>query len=155
MHPSFAKLLETLEPKYLALVNMTPVTYATLPRGLPLRGLYLFSEGVDHLYVGRTNRLRQRLRGHCVPSASHFSATFAFRMARNATGRLAASYSKSGSRQDLLNNAEFAAAFNDAKRRIATMHLRYVEQVDPTSQALLEIYAATVLKTPYNDFENH
>jgi hypothetical protein len=42
-----------------------------------------------------------------------------------------------------------------AKLRIAVMDLRYVEESDPTCQALLEIYAATVLKTPYNDFENH
>jgi hypothetical protein len=35
------------------------------------------------------------------------------------------------------------------------MDLRFVEESDPTRQALLEIYAATILKTPYNDFENH
>jgi hypothetical protein len=35
------------------------------------------------------------------------------------------------------------------------MDLRFVEEADPTRQALLEIYAATVLETPFNDFENH
>jgi len=30
-----------------------------------------------------------------------------------------------------------------------------VEETDPTRQALLEIYAATVLKTPFNDFDTH
>jgi hypothetical protein len=155
MDPEFTGLVESLGPKYLALVGMVPVRYGALPRELPSRGIYLFSEGADHLYVGRTNRMRERLRGHCVPSGSHFTATFAFRIARKATGRLAASYSKSGSRAELLKDTAFASAFEAAKRRIASMDLRYVEESDPTLQALLEIYAATVLKTPYNDFENH
>ena len=30
-----------------------------------------------------------------------------------------------------------------------------VEETDPVSQALLEIYIAIALQTPYNDFENH
>ncbi len=35
------------------------------------------------------------------------------------------------------------------------MDIRYVEETDPIKQALLEIYTATALRTPYNDFENH
>jgi hypothetical protein len=35
------------------------------------------------------------------------------------------------------------------------MKLRYVEEPDPLRQALLEIYAATLLKTEFNDFETH
>ena len=41
------------------------------------------------------------------------------------------------------------------KARIRDMNVRFVAEADPTRQALLEIYAATVLNTPYNDFENH
>jgi hypothetical protein len=72
-----------------------------------------------------------------------------------ATGNVKAAYSKSGSRAELLRNAAFADAFVEAKRRVAMMDLRFVEEPDSTRQALLEIYAATVLKTPHNDFENH
>jgi hypothetical protein len=32
------------------------------------------------------------------------------------------------------------------------MDVRYVEETDPQRQALLEIYVAVVLETPYNDF---
>ena len=106
-------------------------------------------------YVGRTNKLRQRLRGHCVVSSGYFSATFAFRIARKATGKLRASYTKAGSRSELLTDPAFAHAFDEAKRRIRAMDLRHVEEVHGTKQALLEIYAATVLETPYNDFDNH
>ena len=155
MDPGFVELIDSLEPKYRVLVAMPPVRYATLPRNLPRRGIYLFSEDSNHLYVGRTNRLRERLRGHCIPSAMHFTATFGFRIARKATGRSKASYSKSGSRAELMKDAGFMASFEHAKRRIAEMDIRFVEELDSTRQALLEIYAATVLKTPYNDFDNH
>ena len=155
MDPLFKSLADSLEPKYRSLVGMPPEKYRSLPRGIPIRGIYLFSEGSNHLYVGRTNRMRQRLRGHCAPSASHFTATFAFRIARLETGRTKASYSKSGSRAELLKNEAFKSAFARAKEQIASMDIRYVEESDPTRQALLEIYAATVLKTPYNDFDTH
>jgi hypothetical protein len=35
------------------------------------------------------------------------------------------------------------------------MEIRFVEETHPVRQALLEIYVATVLETPYNDFDNH
>ena len=35
------------------------------------------------------------------------------------------------------------------------MDLRFVEEADPTRQALLEIYASVVLRTEYNDFDTH
>lgn len=50
---------------------------------------------------------------------------------------------------------EFSAAFNEAKTRIRTMNFRYVEEAHPVRQCLLEVYAAVVLATPYNDFDNH
>lgn len=86
MHPRFAALIEALEPKRNALLVMPPVQYGSLPRVLPMRGVYLFSDGGRHLYVGRTNNLRRRLGGHCRPSATHSTATFAFRLAREQTG---------------------------------------------------------------------
>jgi hypothetical protein len=35
------------------------------------------------------------------------------------------------------------------------MDIRNVDEDDPVSQALLEIYVATALGTPYNDFDTH
>jgi hypothetical protein len=61
-----------------------------------------------------------------------------------------------GSRAALAKEIEFAAEFEKAKQRVALMDLRFVElKDDPTGQALLEIYVATILKTPYNDFNTH
>lgn len=155
MDPRFRELVESLDPQLRALLSMPPVKYGALPRAMPRQGIYLFSEGDSLLYVGRTNRLRQRLREHCLPSSRHSSATFAFRIARSVTGQTRAAYSRSGSRAALSADPTFAQAFEAARARVADMDIRYVEESDATRQALLEIYAATVLQTLYNDFENH
>ena len=73
MHATFAALANDLDPKFQELVAMSPVRYNKLPKILPTRAIYLFSENGKHLYVGRTNGLRRRLRGHCVPSATSHS----------------------------------------------------------------------------------
>lgn len=155
MNSDFQRLVEGLEPQYRALVDAKSFKYSNLPREMPKRGVYLFSDGPTHLYVGRTNNLRQRLAGHCRLSSSHFSATCAFRIARETTGRLKASYSTSGSRAQLVLEPGFSGAFIEAKTRMARLDIRFVEVSDPIRQALLEIYVATALRTPYNDFENH
>jgi hypothetical protein len=155
MHSDFRVLVDTLDPKFRALMAMEPVSFTQLPRSIPRRGIYLFSEGERHLYVGRTNGIRKRLQNHCRLGGTHFSATFAFRVARVETGRTTASYSPSGSRSELCQDPVFGPAFVQAKRRVAAMDIRFVEETDPVRQALLEIYVATALRTPYNDFDNH
>lgn len=155
MNVEFLRLTDSLEPKFRALLAMRAVRFGALPREMPARGIYLFSDGEAHLYVGRTNRLRQRLAGHCRPSATHRTAAFAFRIAREETNNLKATYKAEGSRAALLAGEKFATAFATAKRRVAVLDLRFVEEEHPTRQALLEIYVATVLGTPFNDFDNH
>lgn len=150
----FTSLVEELRPQLAKLCNMEPVTPEKLPRNMPRKGIYLLSEGDKHLYVGRSNDLQSRVRNQL--GATHNSATFAFRLAREATGKLRATYTPGvGSRAGLLNNSEFVAAFESAKERIRKMHLRFVEEEEPVRQALLQIYAALTLNTQYNDFDNH
>lgn len=144
MHGSFERL-----------TGMEPVTIATVPKDAPSECIYLFSEGSRHLYVGRTRRLRQRLREHSIPSAQHNQAVFAFRLAREKTGRITAAYGTEGSRVTLCSDSEFNPAFVEAKKRVREMQVRYVEERDPLRQTLLEVYVAVVLKTPYNDFNTH
>jgi len=135
---------------------MTPVTPVTLATKMPRRGVYLLSEGDNHLYVGRSNDIRKRIGRHSRPGATHRMASFAFRLAREATGNLKATYKKGeGSRAGLMEDTKFVAEFESAKDRIRKMNLRFVEEADPVRQALLEIYVAVVLNTPYNDFDNH
>lgn len=155
MNPKFVALVEMLEPAFQRLIHMPPVSAEKLPREMPTKGIYLFSDGDEHLYVGRSNNIRRRIGLHCRPGSQHNQATFAFRMARHQTGRNEAAYTTSGSRSEMVKDPEFGPAFVACKVRIRQLHLRFVEEHDPTRQALLEIYAATVLGTPFNDFENH
>lgn len=155
MNERFLALVESIEPKFNQLLAMVPVRYGALPKQLPKRAIYLFSQGDDHLYVGRTNNLRNRLRGHCMPSSGHFSAVLAFRLAREETGFLKASYKRQGSRAELSDDPVFKPVFAAARIRVSQMDLRFVEEADAVRQALLEIYVATTLRTRYNDFENH
>ncbi len=48
---------------------------------LPQSGVYVFYEKGIPTYVGRSNRLRQRLLEHSRPSSVHNSSTFAFLLA--------------------------------------------------------------------------
>jgi predicted GIY-YIG superfamily endonuclease len=155
MDERFREHVEALIPKLATLRDMPPVTVPTLPRVMPARGVYLFSEGDEHLYVGRTNTLRKRLQNHCRPGSTHFQATFAFRLAREATGKLRAAYKAAGSRTALLLDSAFAQAFLDAKARVRQMSVRFVEETKAIRQCLLEVYVAVVLEARYNDFDNH
>jgi predicted GIY-YIG superfamily endonuclease len=155
MHEAFREYVEALHPSFERLLQATPVKIKDLPRIAPAQCIYLFSEGLRHLYVGRTKNLRQRLRQHSIPGSQHNQAVFAFRLARESTGSLVAAYTVSGSRAALCAQDEFGSAFVLAKERVRNMDVRYVEEKDALRQALLEIYVSLVLKTPYNDFDTH
>jgi len=155
MEDAFKRYVEALHPSFERLMSMAPVSINRLPKKLPSKCIYLFSEGNNYLYVGRTRKLRNRLRQHSIPAAQHNQAVFAFKLAREATGLTEASYTSEGSRSALLTDPRFADAFGKGKARIREMDLRFVEETDPLRQALLEIYVAVALGTKYNDFETH
>ncbi|MBL9030131.1 MAG: hypothetical protein JNM80_00310 [Phycisphaerae bacterium] len=155
MHEVFRAHMDSLPAALTQLIAMPPVKCGSLPKHMPKRGIYLFSEGDLRLYVGRSNRMRQRVRNHGNPAATHRQAAFAFKLAREATGKAKATYKPDGSRANLMLDAVFVAAFTAAKSRIGAMDVRFVEETDPVRQCLLEVYVAVALGTPYNDFDNH
>lgn len=155
MQETFRRFVDALEPIYQQLISMEPVALGFLPTWIPGSGIYLFSEGDRYLYVGRSRTLRKRLQLHARDSSGQGQAAFAFRLAREQTGFTDASYQPEGSRHDLELLPRFKVAFAAAKNRIRKMDIRFVEETDPTRQALLEIYVAVSLKTPYNDFDTH
>ncbi len=136
-------------------MQMNPVTVEKLPMNAPESGIYLFSEEDEHLYVGRSNTIRKRLQIHCRPSSNHNKAAFAFRLAREISGKTEVTYTKKGSRSALEKDPEFSTIFDEQKARIRNMSVRYVLEPDPIKQALLEMYASISLSTPHNDFNNH
>ncbi len=146
--------MENLHEKYEQLMAMEPVTMETPLHNTPEGGVYLFSEGARHLYVGRSKRqLNERLRDHIKKSAK--DSPLAFKLAREATGQTVTSYSGDYIREKLLSDPEFLKAYEDAKEQIRRMNIRWVHEPEPTKQALLEIYVSVVLETPYNDFDTH
>ena len=156
MDPKFATLVETLAPKMERLCSMPPFRAGNLPRDMPTSGVYLFTENGRPMYVGRSNVLKKRYGRHCLPGATYKQAAFAFQLAREATGKTKAAYiAGKESRKGLMEDPAFKAAFRGAKERIRNMEYRYVEEPDQNRQALLEIYCAVVLSTPYNDFKTH
>ena len=156
MHPTFAKLLQGLHPKFEDLMRMTPCRYGNLPKTMAKQGVYLFTENGNHFYVGRSNTIRARYGRHCNPGATHRMAAFAFKLAREATGKTTASYKVGAdSRKGLMLDPEFRAAFAVAKARIRQMDFRFVEETDQNAQALLEIYCTLALNAKYNDFNTH
>jgi len=65
MDSKFAKYTENLQEKYEQLIEMEPVTMEAPLHNTPKGGVYLFSEGANNLYVGRSKRqLNKRLRSH-------------------------------------------------------------------------------------------
>jgi predicted GIY-YIG superfamily endonuclease len=153
MDSKFQNFVEQLETKFQQLISMDSVKVGSLPEQMPVAGVYVFYEKDKPLYVGRTNRMKQRLRYHSRESAN--DAPFAFRLAREMTGYTTATYQEIGSRKNLLSKPEFREAFSEAKARIREMEIYFVEETEQIRQALLEIYVAVVLDTPYNDFKTH
>lgn len=117
----------------------------------PKSGIYLFSEGDRHLYVGRSNRIAERYRLHCGPSAKENQASFAWKLTAEVMEHKA-TYRKGEGRTYKVLIPEFADAFRLAKQRIRAMDYRFVEETNQTRQALLEAYVCIALGTPYNDF---
>ena len=154
MDSRFARYMENLHEKYEQLMAMEPVTMESPLHNTPEGGVYLFSEGASHLYVGRSKRqLNKRLRGHIRKSAR--DCPLAFKLAREATGKTETSYSGDDIRDKLLSDPAFLNSYQDAKARIRRMKIRWVHEPEPTRQALLEIYVSVVLDTRYNDFDTH
>ena len=128
-------------------------------RGFPQRGIYVFYENGCPIYVGRTNRMNDRILEHGRRSSPHNSASFAFLLAveqAEAQGIDCANRSRS----ELENYPAFAPLFDAAKKRVRQMGIRFVAIDDAIEQTLFEVYAAPALGTTrqqggYNDFENH
>jgi predicted GIY-YIG superfamily endonuclease len=155
MHPGFASHIESLHPSFERLLAMEPHAGLPPPTKIPVSGVYLFSEGDEPLYVGRSNRLRKRYFLHTRPGSQHNQASFAFRIAAKILKLPAATYTKARGRKAISRNDDFIREFTVAKERIRKMNYRFVEETDQTRQALLEIYVAVALGTPYNDFGTH
>ena len=120
---------------------------------IPRAGVYVLYEDNKPIYVGRSNRLRQRLQEHSRPSSTHNSAPFAFNLAKEGAGEKGLNVIRS--RNELEKEPDFEVLFTLAKQRVSQMRIRVIKIENQVTQTIFEVYAALALKTPYNDFNTH
>lgn len=116
-------------------------------RGIPKQGVYVLYEDGSPIYVGRSNNIPQRIRGHSAASR-HESATFAFKLYREKIGN------PPGTREKVqdINPDEY----DRQRERVGAMPIRAVKILDQKEQTVFEIYAVLALgTTKYNTFETH
>lgn len=96
--------------------------------------------------AGESTRFNAR-----VPSRD---CPFAWLLTREITG-FKPTYRTTGSRKELLTRPDFFRVYEECKKRIRKMHVRYVHEPDPLRQTLLEVYTAVVSQAKHNDFDTH
>jgi hypothetical protein len=132
----------------------TPLSHWTNLEDLPTKGIYVFYENARPIYVGRTNRMKNRIKEHGRRGSDHNKAPFAFNIAKKEAEHRG--INTDISRGELERDELFKDLFYQAKQRVSNMHLRFVEINNPIMQTLFEVYASIELKTTeFNSFDNH
>ena len=118
-------------------------------------GVYLLGEGGSPVYVGQSRKLRTRLAAHGRPSSRHFSASFAFLLAR-AEAREAGVQLPALPRGEIETHPSFATRFVEAKLCVARMDVQVIEVENPIARTMFEMYVTEALGLQkYNSFETH
>ena len=123
MNESFKKLIEEM-PGLLQSLESKPFRTRDNLVGIPEQGVYVFYENNKALYVGRSNRLKERIQEHSRPSSKKNSATFAFNIA--IAGKEMARY-RDITRKELEQISGFNRGFVKAKKRVSKMKIRVVQ----------------------------
>jgi len=152
MNKDFNNIIAKLRPMLDRLSATAPLSRTEL-QGVPMRGVYVFYEDEVPIYVGRSNRLRQRVLVHGRPSSGHNSATFAYNLALTAAAEGEIVLPET-TRSKTETFPPFRNLYDQAKDRVAAMKIRVIEITDPIEQTIFEVYAAMSLNTD-NDFDTH
>lgn len=133
------------------------------------RGIYLFSEGSSHLYVGRTGitararsglttsgtSFRARFDNHTQPATNPGTAPFANRLLRERAGELGVTIPASWWKTRKQETSQIFDLDKQAKLRIGSMDCRVVPFDDDGSgvrSTIAEVYVHVCLGTTYNEF---
>jgi hypothetical protein len=111
-------------------------------------GIYIFFKGEDAIYVGISQKIVQRIQQH-VKGRSHYSASFAFRIAKEHYDRIEDEALKTR------DSLDFDTYCVPVQLLLREMDVAILPIEDPTTRYLFEVYCAVTLGTPYNDFETH
>lgn len=153
MYKKFEEYTDGLEI-ILRQIKSSKLMSANNLQNVPAKGIYVLYEKSRPIYVGRSNRMRQRLKEHGQDRSTHNSATFAFKLAKESAAELGLNVKRK--RAILEKDPKFSEVFGQAKQRVAKMRFRFVPIEDQVSQTLFEVYAILKLRTfKYNDFVTH
>jgi len=111
MNDQFKCIIEQMPALFEDLVKSLIRPWSDLGR-LPLKGIYVFYESENPIYVGRTNRMKDRIKEHGRPSSTHNSAPFAFNLAKKSAVEKGINLNKS--RQELEEDPIFGKLFSNA-----------------------------------------
>ncbi|MFC2070424.1 GIY-YIG nuclease family protein [Chloroflexota bacterium] len=153
MNARFGKLIDKM-PSLLRDLESQPFLSRAELAGIPKQGIYVFYQKEKAVYVGRSNRLKERIQEHGRPSSDHYSATLAFRIAKKKLNYEGDEH-RLATRDELEQALGFKEVFFQARLQVAEMQVKIIGIDDQITQALFEIYAALTLNTQYNDFGTH
>ena len=156
MDPRFAKLVDQLAPKLERLLAAPPSNAGSFRATCRMRASTSLAKTVGICTSEDQTIFAVDMVAVAARAQPGGRRPSPFQLAREETGNLVASY-RSGnmSRAGLMQRSAFVNAFEATKERIRDMEYRFVEETDQNRQALLEIYRAVVLCTPFNDFGTH
>ncbi len=149
MNVAFQEAVERMNPIMEILLNSEELTWEGR-RGAPQQGVYVLYEDGNPIYVGRSNRMRNRIREHGADSSDRHSATFALKLLRLELNE------PEGNTEDFVNAHE--EEYRQQRERVRAMTFRAVEITDQLEQTLFEIYAILIFGTHHighNDFDTH
>ena len=152
----FEDIIACMEPLFEQLQSSQPCRAPTY-HGLPEKGIYVFYDQGNPVYVGRVGstskqEMRSRIQQHTRPSSGHNTATFAFILLQEKLGK-PTGHGAEFSREGLAK--EYPLEFKEMKELVRNMEVRAVEIKDSETQTVFEVYASMALKTRYNKFDTH
>ena len=81
MNNKFKEIIDQFPELMQQLVD-SPLRQRNSLGDIPNKGIYVFYENEEPIYVGRSNRMKDRIQEHGRKSSYHNSATFAFILAK-------------------------------------------------------------------------
>jgi hypothetical protein len=151
VNPEFNTFIESLHPMYEQLNSCASYSIEDRKHFPQVPAVYVLYENGIPIYTGRTKKLRQRMTQHIGNRQEQ--ATLAFRLTREKTGNIRPTYKTKGSRNDLLSDPTFASEFDNSKKRVRKMTVKFVQIDHDILQHLFEVYCTLILKTPHNEFK--
>ena len=152
MNTKFEEIINPFSDKMQQLAN-SPLRQRNSLGDIPVKGIYVFYENEEPIYVGRSNRMKDRIQEHGRKSSNNNTATFAFILAKEIANEQGIDIKKN--RNALESDSTFADIFFKQKERVSKMNVRVIEINDPIIQTIFEVYVSMELNTEYNDFDNH